>query len=51
MSVRGANASLNLCSLIEPARADYIEPYLLLVALFKTLRLTQTVDDYGVLPP
>nr|WP_260685161.1 transposase domain-containing protein [Variovorax sp. KBS0712] len=34
----GANASANLYSLIEIAKANNIEPYRYLVALFKKLR-------------
>jgi len=47
----GANASANLYSLIETAKANRIEPYRYLVALFKKLPLAQTVDDYEALLP
>jgi transposase len=50
-TVGGANASANLYSLIETAKANNIEPYRYLVALFKKLPLAQTVDDYEALMP
>lgn len=50
-TVGGANASGNLYSLIETAKANDIEPYRYLVALFKKLPLAQTVDDYEALLP
>jgi transposase len=50
-TVGGANASANLYSLIETAKANNIEPYRYLVALFKKLPLAQTVDDYEALLP
>lgn len=50
-TVGGANASANLYSLIETAKANNIEPYRYLVALFKQLPLAQTVDDYEALLP
>lgn len=50
-TVGGANASANLYSLIETAKANGIEPYHYLVALFKRLPLAQTVDDYETLLP
>lgn len=50
-TVGGANACANLYSLIETAKANNIEPYRYLVALFKKLPLAQTVDDYEVLLP
>ena len=46
-----ANASANPYSLIETAKANNIEPYRYLVALFKKLPLAQTVDDYEALLP
>jgi hypothetical protein len=45
-TVGGANASANLYSLIETAKANGIEPYRYFVALFKKLPLAQTADDY-----
>ncbi len=50
-TVGGANASANLYSLIETAKANHIEPYRYLVALFKKLPLAQSVDDYEALLP
>lgn len=50
-TVGGANASANLYSLIETAKANNIEPYRYLVALFKKLPLAQTADDYEALLP
>lgn len=50
-TVGGANASANLYSLIETAKANGIEPYRYLVALFKKLPLAQTADDYEALLP
>jgi transposase len=50
-TVGGANASANLYSLIETAKANNVEPYRYLVALFKRLPLAQTADDYEALLP
>jgi len=50
-TVGGANASANLYSLIETAKANNIEPYRYLVALFKKPPLAQTFDDYEALMP
>ena len=50
-TVGGANASANLYSLIETAKANGIEPYRYLLALFKKLPLTETADDYEALLP
>jgi len=50
-TVGGANASANLYSLIETAKANGIEPYRYLVALFKKLPLAQTADKYEALLP
>jgi transposase len=50
-TVGGANASANLYSLIETAKANGVEPYHYLVALFKKLPLAQTADDYEQLLP
>lgn len=52
-TVGGANASANLYSLIETAKAkaNGIEPYGYLVALFRKLPLAKTVDDYEALFP
>ena len=48
-TVGGANASANLYSVIETAKANNVEPYRYLVALFKKLPLAQIVDDYEAL--
>lgn len=50
-TVGGANASANLYSLIETAKANGIEPDRYLVALFKKLPLAQSSDDYEALLP
>jgi len=50
-TVGGANASANLYSLMETAKANGIEPYRYLVALFKRLPLAQTADDYEAMLP
>jgi hypothetical protein len=50
-TVGGANASANLYSLIETAKAHNVEPYRYLVALFKKLPMAQTADDYEALLP
>lgn len=50
-TVGGANASANLYSLVETAKANGIEPYRYLVALFKQLPLAQTADEYEALLP
>lgn len=50
-TVGGANASANLYSLIETAKANDVEPYRYLVTLFEKLPLARTVDDYEALLP
>lgn len=50
-AVGGANASVNLYSLIEKAKANDIVPYGYLVALFKKLPLAQSVDRHEALLP
>jgi transposase len=50
-SVGGAQASANLYSLIETAKACGIEPYRYLRQLFQALPLAQSVDDYEALLP
>lgn len=50
-TVVGANASANLYSLIETAKANNVDPYRYLVALYKRLPLAQTADDYEALLP
>ncbi|SFC51043.1 IS66 C-terminal element [Variovorax sp. OK212] len=47
----GGNDSANLYSFIETVKANNIEPYRYLVALFKEVPLTQTVDAYEALLP
>jgi hypothetical protein len=41
----------NLYSLVESAKANGIDPYPYLVALFRALPLATTVDDYEALLP
>ena len=50
-TVAGPTRAPNLYSLIEMAKANGIEPYRYLVALFKKLPLAQTADDYEALLP
>jgi hypothetical protein len=50
-TVAGANAAANLYSLIETCKANSVEPYTYLVALFKSLPLANTADDYEALLP
>lgn len=50
-SVGGANASANLYSLIESAKANGIEPYRYLRQLFQALPSAQSVDDFEALLP
>jgi transposase len=50
-TVGGANASANLYSLIETCKANGIDPYPYLVALFRALPLAKTADDYEALLP
>ena len=50
-TVAGANASANLYSLIETCKANGVDPYRYLVALFKALPLAKTADDYEQLLP
>ena len=49
--VAGANASANIYSLIETCKANGVDPYRYLVALFKALPLARTADDYEQLLP
>jgi hypothetical protein len=49
--VAGANAAANLYSLIETCKANSVEPYGYLVALFKALPLAHSADDYEALLP
>jgi len=50
-TVGGANASANLYSLIETCKANAIDPYSYLVALFRALPLVRAADDYDALLP
>jgi hypothetical protein len=50
-TVDGANASANLYSLVETAKANGIDPYRYLTWLFERLPLAKTVDDYDALLP
>jgi hypothetical protein len=50
-TVAGAQASANLYSLIETCKANNIEPYTYLVALFRQLPLAKTVEDFEALLP
>jgi transposase len=50
-TVGGANASANLYSLIETCKANGIDPYGYLVALFRALPSARTADDFEVLLP
>lgn len=50
-TVAGANAAANLYSLFETLKANSVEPYGYLVALFKALSLAYSVDDYETLLP
>ena len=50
-SVAGVNASANLYSLIETAKANDLEPYAYLREVFTKLPLAATVDDIEALLP
>ena len=50
-STRGANASANLYSLIETAKAKALEPYAYLRLIFTELPKCQTVADFKALLP
>lgn len=50
-TVGGATASANLYSLIETAKANGVDVYRYLVALFKALPYARTADDYEALLP
>ena len=50
-TVGGATASANLYSLIETAKANGIEPFRYLRALFKQLPRARSADDYAALLP
>lgn len=48
-TVAGANAGANLYSIAETCKANGVDVYQYLVALFKALPRAQTVDDYEAL--
>lgn len=50
-TVAGAHASANLYSLIETCKANTVDPYRYLAALFRVLPLATTVEDYEKLLP
>jgi transposase len=50
-TVAGAHASANLYSLIETCKANNVDPYHYLAALFAALPLAVTADDYEALLP
>ncbi len=50
-TVDGANASANLYTLVETAKANGIDPYRYLTWLFQRLPLATTVADYDALLP
>jgi len=50
-TVAGANASANLYSLIEAAKANGIEPYAYLRRVFTTLPQATSVDEIEALMP
>jgi hypothetical protein len=50
-TVAGANASATLYSLVETAKANGIDPYQYLSALFKALPRARTAADYENLLP
>lgn len=50
-TVGGATASANLYSLIETAKANGIEPYRYLCALFVALPKASSLEDYEALLP
>jgi transposase len=50
-TVPGAHAAANLYSLIETCKANDVEPYGYLVALFRALPVAHSADDYEALLP
>lgn len=50
-TVAGTNASANLYSLVETAKANGVDPYWYLVVALKLLPKAQTADDYESLLP
>ena len=50
-TVKGAQASANLYSIIETAKANGLEPYTYLRLIFSALPMTTTLEDIeGLLP-
>jgi len=50
-TVDGANASANLYSLVQTCKANGVDPYRYLAALFIALPKAQSADDYEALMP
>ncbi|WP_404989872.1 transposase domain-containing protein [Caballeronia sp. LZ029] len=50
-TVNGANASANLYTLVESAKANGIDPYRCLTWLFLRLPLARAAEDYDALLP
>ena len=50
-TVDGANASANLYSLVQTCKANGVDPYRYLAALFTALPKAQSADDYEALMP
>ena len=50
-TVGGAHASANLYSLLQTCKANRVDPYRYLAALFTALPMAQTADDYEALLP
>jgi Transposase and inactivated derivatives len=50
-TVEGAEASANIYSLIETAKANYLDPYDYLKYVFEKLPLAQTLEDFEALLP
>ena len=50
-TVGGATASANLYSVVETCKANGVDVYRYLVALFNALPHARTVEDYGALLP
>ena len=50
-TIGGAHAGANLYSLNETCKANQVDPYQYLAALFRALPLATTADDYEALLP
>jgi IS66 C-terminal element len=50
-TVKGAVASANLFSIVEPAKANGVEPHAYLMRLFSRLPNARTVEDFETLLP